>query len=149
MLNSIHMFKTLQHATCLGRTILNSSNKDMVSFTAARDAFMRCSLQTRVGAESIVFLKSKGSRALTVEDPTLSPVSRHKQVNEPKWYGNTTRPWSRPVVWIKNYIYFLLIFTIFLCGQGQSVLSTQFFSDCQDNSTRLIENTWPYQIFKI
>ena len=48
------MSKTLQHATCLGSPILNS--KDMVSFTAARDAFP----QTGVGAGSIVFLKSKG-----------------------------------------------------------------------------------------
>lgn len=34
------MPKTLQHATCLGRTILNSSNKDVVSFTAAREAML-------------------------------------------------------------------------------------------------------------
>ena len=63
----------------------------MVSFTAARGSFMQCSTQTRVGNGSIVFLKSKGSRALAVEDPTLSPVSRHQKVNEPIWYGNSTR----------------------------------------------------------
>ena len=60
-MNSIHMLKILQHATCLGRIILNRSNKDVVYFTAARGAFMHCSPPTRIGAGSIgfFFIKAK------------------------------------------------------------------------------------------
>lgn len=56
--NETSELKTLQHSTCSGRTILNSSNKDMVSFTAARDASMQCSRHP-LGLGALCFQKAK------------------------------------------------------------------------------------------
>lgn len=142
------MFKTLQHKTCLGRTILNSSNKDIGSFKAAKGAFMQCYAPTRVGARSIVFLKKQKIMRTSCWRPlplsSLAPQTGQRANMAWKQHGTLIKAYCLD----KNSIYFLLICTIFLCGQGQSVLSTQFFSDCQDNSTRLTENTWLYQMYQ-